>query len=303
MKKIVLCSGGTGGHIFPAISLLKSLSEENETVLVTDKRAFKYINLPKEKVKILNVSSLKKNIVLNIFSIFKLFFSIIDSVLFLKKEKIDAVVGLGGYVSFPILLSAKILNKKIYLYEPNLVLGRVNKFFLGDCEKIFVHTNSIINVPKKYSLKFIQVGNIIREEILNYPNTENKNNEEDTRIIILGGSQGAKIFGEVIPKAILNLVKKNIKLNILQQVLPEQKDDIELFYKKNMIKNYTFIFDKNIISLMAKSDLAISRSGASTLAELDFLQIPFIAVPYPHAKDNHQYENALYYKKKQSCWI
>ena len=153
------------------------------------------------------------------------------------------------------------------------------------------------------SLKFIQVGNIIREEILNYPNTENKNNEEDTRIIILGGSQGAKIFGEVIPKAILNLVKKNIKLNILQQVLPEQKDDIELFYKKNMIKNYTFIFDKNIISLMAKSDLAISRSGASTLAELDFLQIPFIAVPYPHAKDNHQYENALYYKKKQSCWI
>ena len=58
MKKIVLCSGGTGGHIFPAISLLKSLSEENETVLVTDKRAFKYINLPKEKVKILNVSSL-----------------------------------------------------------------------------------------------------------------------------------------------------------------------------------------------------------------------------------------------------
>ena len=64
-----------------------------------------------------------------------------------------------------------------------------------------------------------------------------------------------------------------------------------------MIENYTFIFDKNIINLMAESDLAISRSGASTIAELDFLQIPFIAVPYSYAKDNHQYENALYYKK------
>ncbi len=302
-KKIVFCSGGTGGHIFPAISLINNLSSENEIILVTDKRAVKYIDTKKYKIKILNVSSLTKNkLIYNLISLLKLFYSTFKSIFFLKKEKIDFIIGFGGYVSFPILLSAKILNKKIYLYEPNLVLGRTNRFFLSMCEKIFTQTNNIINIPGKHRKKFVEVGNIIREEIISYSINKNNFKEESITIIILGGSQGTKIFGEIVPESILKL-KDIFKLKIIQQVLPEQKEKINFFYKKNNIQSHLFTFNENIVELIVKADLAISRSGASTIAELEFLQVPFIAVPYARATDNHQYENALYYKKKGSCWI
>lgn len=303
-KKIAFCSGGTGGHIFPAISLINSLKSENEIILITDQRAIKYIDFPKYKVKILNLSPLSKNkLIYGFVSFLKIIYSTFKSIFFLKKEKIDVILGFGGYVSFPILLSGKILNKKIYLYEPNLVLGRTNRFFLSMCEKVFTQTNDIVNIPKKYSTKFIEVGSIIREEITNFSVNRNETKANNITILILGGSQGTKIFGEIIPESILDLIKQNFKIKIIQQVLPEQKDKIDFFYKKNNIESHIFTFHKNIAELISKADLAISRSGASTIAELDFLDVPFIAVPYAHATDNHQYENALYYKKKGSCWI
>ena len=112
-KKIAFCSGGTGGHIFPAISLINSLKSENEIILITDQRAIKYIDFPKYKVKILNLSPLSKNkLIYGFVSFLKIIYSTFKSIFFLKKEKIDVILGFGGYVSFPILLSGKILNKK-----------------------------------------------------------------------------------------------------------------------------------------------------------------------------------------------
>tara|TARA_B100001750_G_scaffold172830_1_gene141063 strand:- start:536 stop:1603 length:1068 start_codon:yes stop_codon:yes gene_type:complete len=303
-KKIVFCAGGTGGHIFPAISLINYFKQENDVILVTDFRAKQYIDSLQCKIKILNISSLSQEKIISKFiAIIKLCISFFNSFYFLKKEKIDIVFGFGGYVTFPLLLAAKILNKKIYLYESNLVLGRTNKILLSFCDKIFTNTNKIINIPQKYKSKFFEVGSIIKEEIVKYRPINKKNENTKKTIIVLGGSQGAEIFGKIVPKAILNLHKKNFSFNIIQQALSNQTEKLRNLYANNNIQSHVFEFYKDIGELITKADLAISRSGASTTAELDFLNIPFIAIPYPFATDNHQYQNALYYKSKGSCWI
>ena len=206
-------------------------------------------------------------------------------------------------MSFPLLLAAKILRKKIYLYEPNLVIGRTNKFFLQSCEKLFTKTNRMIGFPEKKHIKCIQVGNIIRQEIISHFKTKQKYISEEKTIIILGGSQGARKFGEVVPESILSIAKKNYKINVIHQVLKDQIEVVKNFYQENDIKYKVFDFHHNISEFLSLSDLAISRCGASTIAELEFMNIPFVAIPYPFATDNHQYENAVYYESRGSCLL
>ena len=225
-----------------------------------------------------------------------------NSFLLLRKEKPDFVFGLGGYVSFPICLAAKLLNIKILLYEPNLVLGRANKYFVRYCSRLFINSNDILNLPNKYLTKCVEVGNILREEIIKYEVPEKNNLNSKKTILILGGSQGAEIFGEAIPQVILD-INKSYKINVIQQSLPKQVNEIQNFYNQNNIENYIFSFHENIAELISKADLAISRCGSSTIGELEFLGVPFVAIPYPFAKDNHQYQNAIYYEKKGCCWI
>jgi UDP-N-acetylglucosamine--N-acetylmuramyl-(pentapeptide) pyrophosphoryl-undecaprenol N-acetylglucosamine transferase len=93
------------------------------------------------------------------------------------------------------------------------------------------------------------------------------------------------------------------KIKIIQQCIANQKSSIIDFYEKNNIENYIFEFDENILKLILSSDLAITRCGASTTAELAHTLTPFIAVPYPHSMDNHQYLNAKYYENKGCCWV
>ena len=122
-------------------------------------------------------------------------------------------------------------------------------------------------------------------------------------ILVLGGSQGAEIFGRIIPSVIKMIKDKGYDIEIYQQCIEKQKNSLIEFYNKNNIKNNIFNFTSNILDLILSSDLAISRCGASTIAELVQTLTPFIAVPYPHSVDNHQYLNAKYYEEKGCCWV
>ena len=303
-KKILFCSGGTGGHVFPSVSLINFFKKkEYKTILIIDKRGAKYLKKDFFLPKILEVSFPTRTGIINkILFYLKLILTSFNSFLFLNKEKPNFVFGLGGYVSFPVCLAAKLLNIKIFLYEPNLVLGRANKFFMRFCSKLFTNSNNIINLHNKYLFKCVEVGNILREEIIKHELSKKDKSNSKKTILILGGSQGAEIFGEKIPQVILNL-SKNYRINIIQQSLPKQINKIKNFYNKNNIENYIFSFQENIVELISRADLAISRCGSSTVGELEYLGVPFIAIPYPFAKDNHQYQNAIYYKEKGCCWL
>ena len=119
----------------------------------------------------------------------------------------------------------------------------------------------------------------------------------------MGGSQGAEVFGRIVPSAIKMLKDKEYIIEIIQQCTKQQKNSLIEFYKKNNIQSNIFDFTNNILDLIKSSDLAISRCGASTTAELAHTLTPYIAVPYPYSVDDHQYLNAKYYEEKGCCWV
>ena len=143
----------------------------------------------------------------------------------------------------------------------------------------------------------------MNKNIINYSPFKGHNNEENFSILVLGGSQGAEIFGTTIPPVVKMLKNEGYEIEINQQCTKSQKNSIMNYYKKNNIKNYVFEFDEDILKLIIPSSLAITRCGASTTAELTHTLTPFIAIPLPHSIDNHQYLNAKYYEDKGCCWL
>ena len=302
-KKIIFSSGGTGGHIFPTISLMKYFFSQNyDVTLVTDERGSKYIdkNLNFKNFFINTDTPFNKNLIKKIFAYIKIFFALIKSFYILLKIRPNLIIGMGGYVSFPICLVSAILKIPVVLYESNLILGRSNKFLLPICKKVIISTDYLEDIPKKYEHKFISVGHIIREELYNIKNF-NKGSIKTNNILIIGGSQGAEIFGKIIPR-VINQIKKDISdIKIFQQCLNTQIEEIKSFYKNNNIEAEVFSFKKDIYKTILNTKLAITRCGSSTLAELVHTQTPFIAIPYPFALDDHQYKNAKYYERKGYC--
>ena len=304
-KKIIFSSGGTGGHIFPAINLMKHFSEKGyEVTLVTDYRGHNFIkDYPKFKSYIISTDTpMKKNIFKKIYSFIIIIFSITKSLIILKKEKPNLIIGFGGYVSFPISFASKFFNFPLILYEPNLILGRANKYLLPFTKKLIVATGEPINLPQKYKNIVHKVGPILKKEFISF-STEKRKKNKNFSILILGGSQGAEIFGKIIPPAIKMIKDKGFEIEINQQCIESQKDYLIEYYEKNKIKSNVFEFKKDILDLMLSADLAISRCGASTIGELAQTSTPFIAIPYPYSMDNHQYLNAKHYNEKKYCWL
>ena len=298
-SKILISTGGSGGHVLPAITIYDHLKSNYETLISTDLRGLKYLDKENYNHIIINTPKLN-NLLLFPFSFLKVFILTLKSLIILKRENISILISTGGYMSLPLCLAAKILSIKIYLIEPNMVLGRANKFFLYFAKKLICYSKELINLPKKFEDKQTIVMPLIRKK---YYDTNNYQNEGNFfTITIIGGSQGAKIFDSLINELLVK-ISKICSLKVVHQTSKKNTDFLEKFYRVNKIENKVFTFDENLNILLKQSDLCITRAGASSLAELSLLKIPFIAIPLPTSKDNHQFENAKYYKDKDCCWI
>jgi UDP-N-acetylglucosamine--N-acetylmuramyl-(pentapeptide) pyrophosphoryl-undecaprenol N-acetylglucosamine transferase len=299
-NKIIIATGGTGGHVFPAYSLAKDLTKNDYLVeIITDKRGLKFLDTKKDIKFILNNSTtiFKKKIINSFLSIFVIFFSYIRSLLILYKAKPMLVFGMGGYASFPVCIAARTLNIPFIIYENNIQIGKSNKYLLPFAFKIFVSYSDLVGIKKKYSQKVIFIGNIIREEILNFK----KNNQfkpEILNILVLGGSQAAKSFGDFLPKIFEQCTKENIKVKIFQQCIEAQTSKLKEKYENLNINYELFNFTENILEYFSKAELVITRSGSSITAELINCKIPFISIPYSYSADAHQDKNAAYFEKK-----
>ncbi len=305
-KKIIFSGGGTGGHIFPAINLMKHFFDKKyNVVLITDDRGNNFIQKNSQfKSYILNTDTpTNKNFFKKFFSYILIFFAIIRSIFIIKKEKPDLIFGLGGYVSFPICFASRFFNIPLIIYENNMVFGRTNNYLSSFSKKILIAKKLEKEFYEKYKNKTFEVGSILDKNIINYSSFKEDMNNEKFVILVLGGSQGAEIFANIIPQVLKMIKESGYKVEINQQCLKNQKNYLIDFYNKINIKNYIFEFDKDILELAKSSKLAITRCGASTTAELVHTLTPFIAVPLPHSIDNHQHLNAKYYEQKGCCWI
>ncbi len=298
-KKLLITTGGSGGHVIPAIILYEHLSKKNDIIISTDIRGLKFLDKNNYQIEIVNTPKLNNFLFLPL-NLFLIIFLTVKSILLIRREKIEKIFSIGGYMSIPLILAAKLLKLDIYLIEPNQVLGRANKFFLNYCKKIFCYSEKIRNFPELLRDKMIVIKPLVRKKI--YDSNISKQTNEKFTLLIVGGSQGANIFDKNLKNSIANISKKK-SIKVIHQTNEKNIVNLNKFYSENNIENKIFSFDENFISTIQQADLCITRAGASTLAELSLLNIPFIAVPLPNSKDNHQLENALFYKKNDCCWI
>ncbi len=301
-KKILISTGGSGGHVVPALNLYDHLKNDFDVLLYTDVRGTKYI--PKEiKKTIFEVKNIPEKKYLFPLKVIFLFFAFIKSLIHFIGNKIDIVISTGGYMSLPIVLAAKVFKKKIILFEPNSVIGRSNQFLLRFSSYIFCYDKKInIKNSNGRSYKLIVIDPILNSCF--YPKPNPVETKDDTfKILIMGGSQASLFFSKNLKSEMIQLSKKN-KIEVTQQISSDfDIDNYKREYDKNNIKNNLFFFEENFLCKKSNFDIAITRAGASSLSELAHLDIPFISIPFPYATDNHQFLNAKRYFDKNCCWI
>ena len=298
-KKIIIAGGGTGGHIFPAIAIanaLKKIDDKIEILFVGAKGKMEMEKVPQAGYKIeglaiagFNRSSLIKNIGLP-FKLIKSFFQVRR---IFNTFKPIAVVGVGGYSSFPVLKYAQTRGIKTFIHESNSFAGKSNILLGKNATKIFVATDGMEKFFKANKLKI--TGNPVRKLIVenNISRTEAieffKLSPNKKTILSIGGSLGAKSINEAINKYINEFEKNGLQL-IWQTGKPYATTAQQTAKERANI--YTSDFITNMEYAYAAADLIISRSGAMAIAEICVAKKPTIFVPYPFAAEDHQTVNA-----------
>ena len=298
-KKILISTGGSGGHVIPAKILIDHLKYNFEVIISTDRRGEKYLKeVSNKKIKIYTPKL--NNLYLFPLNLIKVLILTVKSFFILKNNQIDMLISTGGYMSLPLCMAAKILSIKIFLLEPNMVLGRANNFFLKFSEKIFCYNSSLKNFPTKFLNKLVLIDPLVRLIFYKKSNTNLK--KDKFNFLVIGGSQGANIFDFEIKESFCE-ISKIFPIKVTHQTSEQNTEKLKDFYLQHNIDCHVFSYDSNFFNLLNEIDFCVTRGGASTLAELSLMNIPFLVVPLPTAKDDHQYENALFYKKNNSCWI
>ena len=298
-KNFLISTGGSGGHVTPAIILYEHLSKKTNIIISTDKRGLRFLEKKSYQYEVIDTPKLKNIFFLPI-NIILVLYLIIKSFFLIRKNKIKKLFSTGGYMSLPIIIAARLIRLKIYLIEPNHVLGRANKFFLNFSEKIFCYSSNIKNFPKKFNHKIVIINPLVKKIIYELKSLDKK--KDKFTILVVGGSQGANYFDKNLKNSIVN-ISKTFSIKVIQQTNEQNISSLSHYYSSNNIENKVFSFEKNLSDLIKQSDICITRAGASTLAELSVLNLPFIAIPLPSSKDNHQFENACFYKNKGCCWL
>ena len=297
--KIILIAGGTGGHVFPAIALSEFLEKKKVSYyFLTDQRCKIIFDKYKIEYKLISSSQIKKNIFFLPIIFLKILFGLIQSFIFFLNSKPKSVISFGGYTCLPPLLAAKILKIPIYIHEQNAIMGQANRLFSKYSKKVLLGFKLTTHSTKNSHF----VGIPIRKNFLELRGKKSVN--KSIKILVLGGSQGASVFFKILPKIISSMKKKDLKkLVLIQQAKKEQVKILENIYSNYELKFTLKSFFDNIPEIMNESDIILTRCGASTLAELNYLKKPSILFPLPTAKDNHQLRNARAFAKLNKCTI
>lgn len=281
--------------MFPACALFDTLKQKGYSVkLVTDKRGNVFCNDINNSDKILlnTIRFSIRHLAAVIFKSAGVFFKLFR-MWFNNRPTI--AIGFGNFCTIVPLITAKIFGAKIILYEQNSIIGKANSFlsYIADLKlAAFVVGDGWQHLASPARKEFLEKKNI--------PYVC----DEKIKILVIGGSQGAKSFNSIIPMAISKLDESlRQKIEITQQVEYENLEPLQEFYQKFGVQSTLLKFVNNVAEIMSDSQLVICRSGASTLTELSVLGRPAILIPYPKAANNHQYHNALYYKNKNAAWL
>ncbi len=293
--KIVIATGGTGGHIFPAQALAEELLQAGaEVEFVVDARFFTYYdktkaNFPSVPIHQISAAPISGGILQKMRGVFKNALALAQAWSILRTIRPDVVVGFGGYPALPTMLAARGCTRIIH--EQNAMMGKANRMLAGRVQHIIT---AFSDVTPEYQAKVLQFGNPVRREVLALKERKYQPPYEgEINLLITGGSQAASVFAQIIPQAIALLPAiLQQRLRITQQAKAEQIKALQSNYADMHINAEIASFFTNIPAKLTLAHLVIARAGASTIAELSCASLPAILVPLPSSADNHQFFNA-----------
>jgi UDP-N-acetylglucosamine--N-acetylmuramyl-(pentapeptide) pyrophosphoryl-undecaprenol N-acetylglucosamine transferase len=306
VRPILLAAGGTGGHVFPAEALARTLIARGHSVrLATDPRGRAFGDrLPEVPVDAVRSATVAPGLVGKLKTATLLGLGYLDARAVLRRHRPAAVVGFGGYPSAPTVLAASRAGIPVLLHEQNALLGRVNRWLAGRAAAIA--TGFPLQSVGQENRRVEVTGNPVRPAIAAKGNAPYPAPTEDGRLtlLVLGGSQGARVFSELIPAAVALLPEAlRIRLSIVQQCRPEDIDSCRGRYAAIGADATLSTFFDDVPERLAAAQLVICRSGASTVAELATIGRPAILVPYPFAMDDHQTANAKAVAASGGGWL
>ena len=292
---VFVAAGGTGGHLFPAEALAVALSQRGVTVdLVTDERASRYGDFPGRTTHIVPSATFAgPNPVRLAGAAIKLARGAITSLRLLRELHPAAVVGFGGYPTIPPLFAAGMRKIPAVIHEANGVLGRANRLLGGRVQAIATGFSGLLADDPRLGAKVSHTGNPIRPAVVEAAKTPFPDAAGPLRILVFGGSQGARVMADIVPDAIeLVPMALRARLSVTQQARDEDVARVRAAYERFGLAVEIEPFFRDLPARIAASHLVISRSGASTVAELAAIGRPAILVPLPHALDQDQRANA-----------
>ncbi len=295
---VLLAAGGTGGHLFPAEALAKALEQQGVAVdLATDRRAAAYAGqFPARKVHVLPSDTLRgRNPLRLALTLIVLGYGILRAMFLLLWLRPAAVVGFGGYPTLPPVLAAWLLRIPRIVHEQNAVMGRANRLLAARASTIATGYPGILARKPELAIKAVHTGNPVRAAVRAAAARAYEAPEEakPLRLLVFGGSQGARIMSEIVPGAIERCAAPiRSRLRVVQQCRQEDIGEVKVIYARLGVPAELAVFFNDLPNRIADSHLVIARSGASTVAELAAIGRPAILVPLPHALDQDQLANA-----------
>ncbi len=294
--RVIISAGGTGGHIYPALAIINKIKEkepDSEFLYIgthnrMEKDLIPNYGIPFESIEIYGFN--RKKLYKNFKTLNKYFKAKKRCKKLIKEFNPDVVIGVGGYVTGPVISTAKKLGYKTFIHEQNSIPGKANLFLSKYADYIFVSFNSSMKYFPTY--KTIFTGNPCSEDAVNKSVLEKKQfnlSESKKLVLFVMGSLGSEKVNNFLVKTISEF--KNKEYEILFVTGKDSYEKMKTIEFPNNVKIVPFV--NELTRIMKKTDLIVSRAGASTLSEIISLEIPAILIPSPYVPDNHQYKNAM----------
>ena len=306
-RPIILAAGGTGGHVYPALAVAKVLLQRAWPIaIITDDRGTAFGNQDfVSEIHHIKAASPTGSLYNKLVSLTQLGAGFLQARAILKKIKAVAAIGFGGYPSVPTMCAAAQIGLPTIIHEQNAVLGRANRILIPSVTKIAISFDKVKGIRPKAAQKIVKTGNPVRSEIseIGKKSYSALSLEGKLNVLVFGGSQGAQILSQVVPRAMASLSGEfRSRLTLTQQCRPEDLDQAQNIYDAAHIQTNLQPYFNNMPELLSAANLVIARAGASTISELVAAKRPAILVPYPHATDDHQTANASAITSSGASW-
>lgn len=300
IQRIMVAGGGTGGHLFPGLAVVEELRRRVpglEAKFVGTARGIEARILPSrgEAVELLKVTPLKGQGVSERFKSFaRIPTAMKEASTLMRNFEPDLVLGVGGYASGPVLLSASLSGRPTALLEQNARVGMTNRILARFVDRAYISFEQTEAVFGKGKSRL--TGNPVRHEFIEHSRlalADPEGFESRARtVLVLGGSQGAKKLNDIVPRGLAQAGMANRNLEVVHQTGESMRDEVEATYRELGIRARVVTFIDEIARAYSNAALVIARAGATTLAELCAVGRPSILIPFPFAADDHQAKNA-----------